>query len=304
VDDEPNNLNLVRQILRDHYELSFAINGLEAIEAALNVQPNLILLDVMMPDMDGYAVCRRLKSNPTTSKIPVIFVTAMGEEKDERSGFEVGGVDYITKPIRPSILQARVHTHLELRNALDELEKQNKIILENARLREDIEQITHHDLRGTLTAIISYPDLIHAEGHLSEKQQKHLSDIVRAGYQMLDMINLSADMYKMEKGIYQFKPVLFNVLPILNKIMDEYGNLIEEKNLSVKIMLNGDMLNNMDEFFVSGENLLFYSMLSNITKNALEASPEGEEITILLEKEKSVNIRFHICDRLRRTQIH
>jgi len=293
VDDEPNNLSLVRQILRGHCEISFAINGFEALETALNVQPDLILLDVMMPEMDGYEVCRRLKSNPATKKIPVIFVTSMDEEKDERSGFDVGGVDYITKPIQPSILQARVRTHLKLRSALDELEKQNRIIGENARLRGDIEQITRHDLRGVLTAVIGCPDLIRAEGHLSEKQQKHLNNIVRSGYKMLSMINLSADMYKMEKGIYQFKPVLFDVLPILADISDEHRNLIQEKQLSVRIMLNGSILNNIDEFFVSGDKLLFYSMLSNITKNALEASPEGEEIKILLENENQVNIRIH-----------
>ncbi len=114
VDDEPNNLKLLGQILQDRYQLSFATNGAKALDVAWKVKPDIILLDIMMPEMDGYETCRRLKADPETSKIPVIFVTAMGKMEDERLGFEVGGVDYITKPVSPPIVQARVRTHLAL----------------------------------------------------------------------------------------------------------------------------------------------------------------------------------------------
>jgi len=114
VDDEPNNLQLLGQILQEQYQLSFATDGAKALDAAWKVKPDIILLDIMMPGMDGYEVCRRLKVDPETSKIPVIFVTAMGEMEDERRGFEVGGVDYITKPVSRPIVQARVRTHLAL----------------------------------------------------------------------------------------------------------------------------------------------------------------------------------------------
>jgi len=114
VDDEPNNLKLLRQILQDQYQLSFATDGAKALDVAWKVRPDIILLDIMMPEMDGYETCRRLKADPETSKIPIIFVTAMGEMKDERRGFEVGGVDYITKPVSAPIVQARICTHLAL----------------------------------------------------------------------------------------------------------------------------------------------------------------------------------------------
>jgi len=126
VDDEPNNLQLLGQILQDQYQLSFATDGAKALDAAWKVKPDIILLDIMMPEMDGYEVCRRLKADPETSKIPVIFVTAMGEMEDEHLGFEVGGVDYITKPVSAPIVLARVHNHLELKNAQDELRKKNE----------------------------------------------------------------------------------------------------------------------------------------------------------------------------------
>ncbi len=114
VDDEPNNLQLLRQILRSSYQLIFAHNGQSALAAVAAHHPDLILLDVMMPDLDGYEVCRRLKADPLMHDIPVIFVTAMGDVDDEAAGFDMGAVDYIHKPVSPAIVIRRVQTHLSL----------------------------------------------------------------------------------------------------------------------------------------------------------------------------------------------
>jgi putative two-component system response regulator len=120
VDDESTNLQLLRQILQDRYSLLFAKDGPRALELAAKEQPDLILLDVMMPDMTGYEVCRRLKADPATEAIPVIFVTALTDITDEVDGFEAGAVDYITKPVSPAVVKARVRLHLSLVR-LDEL---------------------------------------------------------------------------------------------------------------------------------------------------------------------------------------
>ncbi len=117
VDDEPNNLQVLRQILKDHYQVIFANSGEKALEAAGKHQPNLILLDIMMPSMDGYEVCNRLKADPATKDIPVIFVTAMSEEESEIRGFDAGAVDYIQKPVSAPIVLRRVQTHLSLVHA-------------------------------------------------------------------------------------------------------------------------------------------------------------------------------------------
>ncbi|TGK03787.1 two-component system response regulator [Leptospira semungkisensis] len=114
VDDEATNLQVLRQILQDEYSLLFAKDGAKAIELAILEKPNLILLDVMMPGMSGHETCKKLRVDPATSRIPVIFVTAMAEEEDETDGFESGAVDYITKPVSPAIVKARVRTHLSL----------------------------------------------------------------------------------------------------------------------------------------------------------------------------------------------
>ncbi len=114
VDDETSNLQLLRQIFQDQYRLLFAKDGMRAIELAQQERPDLILLDVMMPGMTGYDVCRHLKADSATAAIPVIFVTALTDASDETEGFDAGAVDYITKPVSPPVVRARVRTHLSL----------------------------------------------------------------------------------------------------------------------------------------------------------------------------------------------
>lgn len=114
VDDEPANLHVLKHILQDDYRLLFARDGERALELARTERPQLILLDVMMPGMTGHEVCAQLKSDPQTSDIPVIFVTALSNVEDEIHGFELGAVDYITKPVSAPIVKARVRTHLSL----------------------------------------------------------------------------------------------------------------------------------------------------------------------------------------------
>ncbi|ADL56245.1 HD domain-containing phosphohydrolase [Gallionella capsiferriformans] len=114
VDDEPSNLHVLKQILSNDYQLIFAKDGEKALQLAREKIPDLILLDVMMPELSGYEVCAALKSDRKTSKIPVIFISALNDVLDETHGFEVGAVDYITKPVNPAIVRARVATHLSL----------------------------------------------------------------------------------------------------------------------------------------------------------------------------------------------
>ncbi len=124
VDDEPVNIRILTENLKGSYQLIGATGGREAIECTMSTDPpDLILLDIIMPDMDGYQVCQRLKTDPITRDIPVIFITVMGEDVNEAHGFELGAVDYIAKPFSPAIVNARVQTHLELKRHRDRLER-------------------------------------------------------------------------------------------------------------------------------------------------------------------------------------
>jgi putative two-component system response regulator len=126
VDDTPENLAVLGEILQPHYRVRAAPSGERALQIATAApHPDLILLDVMMPEIDGYEVLARLRANAATRDLPVIFVTAMGATEDEERGLDLGAVDYITKPLRPSIILARIHTHLELKHARDRLRQHN-----------------------------------------------------------------------------------------------------------------------------------------------------------------------------------
>ncbi len=137
VDDISENIALLSNILARSYRVKAANNGQKALKIAFSTIPDLILLDIMMPEMDGIEVCRKLKEDPRTRSVPVIFVTAMGEVEDEARGFDAGAVDYITKPISPPIVLARVKTHLQLydqNRALEEMVRTRTAELDNSRL--------------------------------------------------------------------------------------------------------------------------------------------------------------------------
>ena len=140
VDDTPENIDLLTEVLNPHYRTRIATNGDRALKIAFSdTPPDLILIDIMMPGISGYEVCQQLKENPDTRGIPVIFVTAMSEISDEKKGLELGAVDYITKPISPAIVLARVMTHLALYDQTHELERM--VELRTAELQKTRQQI-------------------------------------------------------------------------------------------------------------------------------------------------------------------
>ncbi|HMW22332.1 MAG TPA: two-component system response regulator [Burkholderiaceae bacterium] len=139
VDDTPANLSLMAGLLHQEYRVKLANSGPRALELAQREPPDLILLDVMMPELDGYAVCRLLKRDPRTRDVPVIFVTAMSQPEDETRGFECGAVDFIHKPISPPIVRARVRTHLQLKTWQDSLRRRSTGL--EVALRQRLEEV-------------------------------------------------------------------------------------------------------------------------------------------------------------------
>lgn len=195
VDDNPDNLNLLQELLGSRYRVRPAPSGRLALKAAESDPPDLVLLDVMMPDMDGYEVCRLLKMGDKTRDIPIIFLTALDEDCDEERGFRLGAVDYITKPIRPSVVLARVHTHLRLREQLERLEQtvsERTSALQRSRdtqavlnqlLRLCLEDLSLEDLLGrALDLILSVHWLVlEAKGGVFLAEGETLALVVQRG---------------------------------------------------------------------------------------------------------------------------
>jgi CheY-like chemotaxis protein len=294
VDDAPINIEILHGLLRSEYQLSAATSGAEALELACSVnKPDLILLDITMPGMDGYEVCRRLKSNKETERIPVIFVTALAEATDETHGFSLGAVDYITKPVNSAKLLARVKTHLKLNKAQDELEKQNEILRENLELREDIERITHHDLRNQLLCAISYPTMLMKQENITLKQRQMLRSIKNAALKINQILNGSLNLYKMEKNIYKLEPIDIDIILVLHQIKNEASALLHVNSSSINVQICGKPVEISDYCTVSGEELLFYSLFDNLIRNAIEASPDNEDIHISIDNQ-SVPLKVQI----------
>lgn len=280
VDDVPANIRVLAHCLRDDHDIHVAACGADALKLAREVLPDIILLDVVMPDLDGYAVCRRLKADPGTADIPIIFVTARYAPEDEAHGLRLGAVDYIVKPASPAVVQARVKNHLELRAAREALARQNEELLEAAKLREDVDRIMRHDLKAPLTGIIGLPQIILDEGGLTDTQALFVRLIEENGYKMLSMINLSLDLFKIERGTYRLSPEPVDLIGLARRMFMEFVSLAGPRKLSCRLTVDGREPDPDAVALVSGERLLLYTMLANCLRNALEASPEGGQVVV------------------------
>ena len=204
VDDTPDNITLLCGLLGDQYKNKVATNGQKALQIAFTPpHPDLILLDIMMPEMDGYEVCRQLQANPVTASIPIIFLTAKSQDEDEAKGFELGAVDYITKPITPAILMARVHTHLTLKQARSFLQAQNDILEDQVKKRTLQLEALQDALIISMASLAETRD--NETGHHIRRTQYYILELAR---QLASKPKFSADLpQKKIELIYKTAPL-------------------------------------------------------------------------------------------------
>jgi DNA-binding response OmpR family regulator len=270
VDDESSNIDVAAGNLRSAYRVIAAKSGEQALKIVSNPKftIDLILLDIMMPDMDGYQVCKAIKEQTNNADIPIIFLSAKSEVDDIKHGFELGAVDYITKPLLGDILRARVATHIRLRKNTIALANKVCALIENAKLREDIEKITQHDLKGPLNNILF-------ETYNLENRPAAES-INRAVNNVVNMINNSLNLYKIEQGNYHLMPESTNISVIVHDAINSVSLSSDEKKIT--FLIQGLNI----EHKANAEPLLCLSIFNNLIKNAVEASPFNETIEISL----------------------
>src|SRR5471030_1007013 len=206
VDDMATNIKVIAGMLAEEgYGIKVAITGRKALEMAVAQPPDIILFDVMMPEMDGFTVCRQLKANPATAAIPVIFLSAKDQADDIVGGLELGAVDYVTKPVDPAILKARMRTHLRLAGMLTELRRQNAALADNAALREELEQLTRYDLPAPLATVLdlSAQLLADADANLAAAPARHaqLQALDVAARDTLRLASLALEVRRIEHGV-------------------------------------------------------------------------------------------------------
>ncbi len=211
VDDQPDNLRLVADFLEEYgADVMLGHDGTDGLTKARLGRPDLILLDVMMPGMDGFEVCRHLKQDPETRDIPVIFLTALHEVEDKVRGFQAGGVDYLTKPLQELEVIARVDVHLKLCRALQRAEAASRA---KSRFLANM----NHEIRTPINAVLGYATLLE-QSDPDPRQLSHLAAIRKAGSTLMTLINGVLDLSRLESGRLQLQPAPVHLQEVLNDL--------------------------------------------------------------------------------------
>jgi two-component system sensor histidine kinase/response regulator len=296
VDDTPFNLKMVAGLLQDQYQIKVSANGQRAIAVCQTAAPDLVLLDVMMPEIDGFEVCRRLKADPRTAHVPIIFLTAIGDADKIAEGFELGAVDYVTKPIEPVILKARVAAAIRISLNHEHMREKYDLLMENSRLREEVERIAHHDIKNPLAIILGHTAAFSDDSALSDEQRGKIKMIEQSTYEILQLIDLSNDLLKIEQGRYILESKSVDLSALVRRVCEENQKLFMSKDVVVEAKCSNDGIV-YDEFMhgelMQGEQLLLYSMLHNLIKNAAEASNAGDRVSCELIVSDVIEIRVH-----------
>jgi two-component system sensor histidine kinase/response regulator len=290
VDDTSDNVELLFQLFKDTYRVRISLNGERALEICTSDDPpDLVLLDIMMPGLDGFEVAQRMREHPNSEHIPIIFVTAMETDEAHLKGMALGAVDFVTKPINPDFLVPRVRNFLRYVELHKQLQAEYDTLLENARLREDVEHITRHDMKGPLAGVISIIQTLGEDNGLSRKQIEQLRMAEDAALQTLNMINLSAELYKIETGRFKLNPEPVKIGDILRRVVELSRHTFSEKHLIISVDTDVAAVNEEPPKSV-GDAMLCYSLFQNLIKNACEAAPEKTQVEVKLHNENPLRI--------------
>ena len=295
IDDQVDNFEIIEALLsKDAYQLYYASSGMKAFSLLETMEPDVILLDIMMPEMNGTEVCKRLKGSDTYKDIPIIMVTALDTKEDLAHALDQGANDFVTKPINSLELRSRVRAHLRTKTEHDELKKLLKLREEALALREDLSNMIIHDLRNPLATIILAAGIV--ERYMDRLDQrplviKKVAQILESGHKLEDMIDGLLLMAKLESG-----KILFNAIPT-----DLY-------ELGIAVIKDFELMANSRQIQLIGElpdpnkmvltdATILRRVVDNLLSNALKFSPEGGQVIFSLEYLAENHFRVRVADR-------
>lgn len=288
VDDIAANVRLLSGILKvAGYEVVTASGGEEGLRQVEATSPDVVLLDVMMPDMDGFEVCRRIKANPATSWLPVVFVTALQETADRIAAIEAGADDFLTKPVDEVEVEARVKSLVRVKRQRDDLELAYKELRRAEAMRDGLAAMMVHDLRTPLTAILGSLETMRV-AEPSEFQSELIDICSRSSNRLLSIVNDLLDVSKMESGQMKLMRAPIKIADLIDDSLDQIAPREGEKRITryereieLKVELSDDLP------VLHADYDLLSRIIINLVGNAIKFEPRGGAVTITVERDQN-----------------
>jgi len=297
-DDEGNRDVLTRRLQKQGYTVANAENGRQALEMLEADSYDLILLDIMMPEMDGFEVLRRLKSTDLLKHVPVIMVSALNEMESVAKCIEMGAEDYLTKPFNATLLQARLHNCLEKKRARDRerdlferLERNYQRLQELERLRDDLTHMIVHDLRTPLTSVMAAIQTLSVVGQVNEVQGEVVDIALSGSRALLSMVNSLLDVEKLESGAMELERTPILASELISAAVAQVSALAQAKDIALIQAIDP----NLSRF--SGDERVLLRVLVNLVGNALKFTPAGGSVTLQADwNEDKQAVEFCVLD--------
>ena len=289
IEDDAGVADYLRQGLTESgYAVDVARTGPDGYAMAAMGTYEVILLDVMLPGMDGFDVARLMREHPTSQTIPIIFVTAMASTDARLKGLDLGAVDFITKPIDPATLKPRVRNFMRYVQLRKDLQAGLDSMVETAALREDVERITRHDLKAPLAGALGLVQALMADDSMGRRQVEQLRLMEDSVMQVLGMINLSSELYRIESGRFVLRAQPVPIGELLRRIAEMHRITFAEKRLAIAV--DTDVAVGATPPLALADATLCYSIFQNLLTNACEAAPAGSRVSIQLHEQDPLRI--------------
>jgi len=299
VDDTEPNVRLLAHVLKkEGYDVLAAFSGEDALKMVSKKKPDIILLDIMMPEMDGFEVCERLKQDEQTKDIPVIFLSALSETESKVKGFKAGGVDYITKPFQREEILVRIELHLRLTRLQNRLEEKIAQLKEreqwlnrlNAQ-KDELMRIVGHDIRNPVTGIIGVAQLLKSSEETMDRSKRLVmyNTIEESGKKLQNLVNDLLQKENSESDLAELHLEKIDLESLVQRVVE----LHQPTALSKEITFDLD-LENTHELELDRKKM--DQVLGNLVSNALKFTPRGGTVSIMLEEDRDERVKIIISD--------